>query len=95
MKHFRYSKCLIAAYCGGKSMIEKYLAQAVAAQNARMCLFMTSGVVAAAQTWHRPFWSGSPARSCSDAFSPPPNSEAAANDREQPASGVPVIELIE
>jgi hypothetical protein len=86
---------MIAAYCGGKSMIEKYLAQTVATQNARMCLFMTSGVVAAAQTWRRLLWSGPLVHSRSNAFSPPPNSEAAANDREQPASGVPVIELIE
>lgn len=46
-------------------------------------------------SWRRPLCSGSPAHSRSDAFSPPPNSEAAANNREQPASGVPAIELIE
>jgi hypothetical protein len=53
------------------------------------------GWPAAPVIWHRRLCSGSPARSRSDAVSSPPNSEAAANGREQPASGVPVIEFIE
>ena len=40
-------------------------------------------------SWRRPLCWGSPAHSRSGAFSPPPNSEAATNDRDQPASGDP------
>jgi hypothetical protein len=46
-------------------------------------------------SWHRPLWSGSPAHSRSDAFSPPPNSKGAASNRELPPSAIPMIEIIE
>jgi hypothetical protein len=39
--------------------------------------------------WRRPFWSGSPAHSRPDAFSPPPNSELAASGAHVRTAGLP------